>query len=74
MTSLLALVRKVYGVFGMEPTFQLSTRNPDKMMGALEDWDKAEASLASALTKNNIAFDTGRSARRRSTARRSTST
>ena len=58
VTSLLALVRKVYGVFSLEPTFQLSTRNPDKMMGALEDWDKAEASLASALTKNNIAFDT----------------
>jgi threonyl-tRNA synthetase len=58
VTSLLGLVRRVYGVFGMEPTFQLSTRNPDKMMGALEDWDKAEASLANALTKNNIAFDT----------------
>jgi threonyl-tRNA synthetase len=58
VTSLLALVRRVYAVFGMEPTFQLSTRNPDKMMGALEDWDKAEASLAAALTKNNIAFDT----------------
>jgi len=42
----------------MEPTFQLSTRNPDKMMGAPEDWDKAEQSLASALTKNGIAFDT----------------
>ena len=58
VTSLLALVRKVYAVFDMEPTFQLSTRNPDKMMGALEDWDKAEASLASALQKNGIAFDT----------------
>lgn len=58
VTSLLALVRRVYGVFGMEPTFQLSTRNPDKMLGAPEDWDKAEAALASALTKNNIAFDT----------------
>ncbi len=58
VTALLALVRKVYGVFGMETTFQLSTRNPEKMMGALEDWDKAEASLASALTKNQIVFDT----------------
>ena len=58
VTSLLALVNKVYAVFGMVPTFQLSTRNPDKMMGAGEDWDKAEASLAAALTKNQIAFDT----------------
>jgi threonyl-tRNA synthetase len=58
VTSLLGLVRRVYGVFGMEPMFQLSTRNPDKMMGAAEDWDKAEAALASALTKNNIAFET----------------
>jgi len=58
VTSLLALVRRVYAVFGMEPTFQLSTRNPDKMMGAPEDWDKAEEALAQALTKNGIAFDT----------------
>jgi threonyl-tRNA synthetase len=58
VTLLLGLVRKVYSVFGMETTFQLSTRNPEKMMGALEDWDKAEASLASALTKNQIVFDT----------------
>jgi threonyl-tRNA synthetase len=58
VTSLLGLVRRVYGVFGMEPTFQLSTRNPDKMMGALEDWDKAEQSLAAALSKNNIPFET----------------
>jgi threonyl-tRNA synthetase len=58
VTRLLGLVRKVYGLFGMVPTFQLSTRNPDKMMGAPEDWDRAEAALASALTKNGIAFDT----------------
>jgi threonyl-tRNA synthetase len=57
VTSLLKLVRRVYGVFGMEPTFQLSTRNPDKMMGAAADWDNAEEALASALRKNDIAFD-----------------
>jgi threonyl-tRNA synthetase len=58
VTSLLTLVRRVYGVFGMEPTFQLSTRNPDKMMGEAADWDKAEEALAAALRKNDIAFDT----------------
>jgi threonyl-tRNA synthetase len=58
VTALLGLVRRVYGIFGMEPSFQLSTRNPDKMMGAVEDWDKAEASLAAALTQNGIPFET----------------
>ncbi len=58
VTTLLGLVRKIYGVFGMEPTFQLSTRNPDKMMGEAADWDKAEEALASALRKNDIEFNT----------------
>jgi threonyl-tRNA synthetase len=58
VTTLLGLVRSVYGVFGMEPSFQLSTRNPDKMMGAAEDWDKAEQSLAAALDKNGIVYNT----------------
>jgi threonyl-tRNA synthetase len=58
MTTLLGLVRKVYGFFDLEPTFQLSTRNPNKMMGEPAAWDAAEAALARALEKNDISFET----------------
>lgn len=58
VTALLGLVRRVYGVFGMEVSFQLSTRNPDKMLGEPAQWDEAEEALASALRKNNIQFHT----------------
>jgi threonyl-tRNA synthetase len=56
VTSLLTLVKQVYGVFGMNVKFQLSTRNPEKMMGAPEQWDEAEEALASALRKNQIEY------------------
>jgi threonyl-tRNA synthetase len=58
VTTLLGLVRKVYGVFGMTPKFQLSTRNPEKMMGEAADWDNAENALRSALEVNKIEFHT----------------
>jgi threonyl-tRNA synthetase len=58
VTSLLGLVRRVYAVFGMEVSFQLSLRNPDKMMGEPAVWDRAEEALAEALRKNNISFVT----------------
>jgi threonyl-tRNA synthetase len=58
VASLLGLVRRVYGVFGMEVMFQLSTRNPEKMMGEPAQWDQAEQALAEALRKNNIQFHT----------------
>jgi threonyl-tRNA synthetase len=38
--------------------FQLSTRNPAKMMGTKEQWDLSEAALAKALTANNIQYVT----------------
>ncbi len=56
MTALLGLVKKVYAAFGMEPKFQLSTRNPEKMMGDPKVWDTAEQALAHALEVNGIAY------------------
>jgi threonyl-tRNA synthetase len=58
VAALLALVRRVYGVFGMEVSFQLSTRNPEKMLGEPAQWDEAEEALAAALRQNNIQFHT----------------
>ncbi|KAK4693787.1 threonyl-tRNA synthetase, partial [Phenoliferia sp. Uapishka_3] len=40
----------VYGTFGFEFNLKLSTR-PEKFLGEIETWDKAEAMLAKALDK-----------------------
>jgi threonyl-tRNA synthetase len=56
VTALLDLTRRVYAMFGMTVKFQLSTRNPEKMMGDAATWDLAEKSLAAALDKNNIQY------------------
>lgn len=57
ITDLLALVAKVYRVFGLSYSMNLSTRNPEKFIGDVERWNDAEAALARALTKNNIPFE-----------------
>lgn len=44
----LDFVRHVYGVLGFDFGFKLSTR-PEKFMGALDLWEKAEQALQSAL-------------------------
>jgi threonyl-tRNA synthetase len=56
VTDLLGLVARVYSVFGMNYTFQLSTRNPEKFMGSIEAWNEAEAALKSALEVNKLEF------------------
>jgi threonyl-tRNA synthetase len=58
VTTLLGLVKRVYGLFDMDVKFQLSTRNPEKMMGEPELWDQAEQSLDAALKANHIDFAT----------------
>jgi threonyl-tRNA synthetase len=45
---LLRLVQRVYGDFGLTPEMKLSTR-PAEFMGAIEQWDHAEAELKRAL-------------------------
>lgn len=51
MENLFDFLDKVYGKFGMELKFGLSTRNPKKFMGDLAVWDKAEATLKDVLEK-----------------------
>lgn len=41
----------VYGLFGFEYKIGLSTRNPNKWMGDLQVWDKAEGTLKDCLEK-----------------------
>lgn len=42
----------VYDIFGFQYELQLSTR-PEKYLGALEQWDNAEAALTEALNKSD---------------------
>jgi threonyl-tRNA synthetase len=44
----LRLVQRVYADFGMKPAMKLSTRPPE-FLGAIEQWDHAEAELKRAL-------------------------
>jgi threonyl-tRNA synthetase len=46
--QLLELVDHFYSVFGLQYSMKLSTR-PEPFMGAIEQWDTAEAALKSAL-------------------------
>jgi threonyl-tRNA synthetase len=44
-------LEKVYKPFGFEYKVGLSTRNPNKWMGDLAVWDKAEGTLKQALER-----------------------
>lgn len=46
----LAFMQHVYGIFGFEFTLELSTR-PEKFLGDIGLWDKAEKSLADVLNE-----------------------
>lgn len=57
VADFIQMLYKAYGDFGFNDVLvKLSTR-PEKRVGADETWDRAEASLANALNKNNLAFD-----------------
>jgi threonyl-tRNA synthetase len=47
--GLFDFIREVYGLLGFTFKLNLSTRNPEKFMGELSEWDRAEASLKQAL-------------------------
>ncbi len=57
VSACIQMVFECYKTFGFEDIeVKLSTR-PDQRVGDDETWDKAEAALADALTKNDIKFD-----------------
>jgi len=53
--ELLSFMKYVYGVFGFKYRVKLSTK-PEKAMGDVKLWEKAEASLAAALKKNGMEY------------------
>ncbi|MEO5680430.1 MAG: threonine--tRNA ligase, partial [Acidimicrobiales bacterium] len=57
LASLLAFVLRLLRAFGLEDfEAELSTRNPDKMVGSPEQWDAAEAALEEALKAAGLDF------------------
>ena len=57
VSTFIIMLQQVYADFGFSDVLvKLSTR-PEKRVGADETWDKAEASLASALEQNGLAYD-----------------
>lgn len=56
VANVVKMIREVYEIFGFpEPLVYLSTR-PEKSVGTDEMWQKAEAFLEEAITKNNLDF------------------
>lgn len=53
--KLLKLINDFYTLFGFSPSYNLSTR-PEKAMGDIELWDRAETSLKQALELNGINY------------------
>ena len=57
VADFIVMLQKVYADFGFHDVLvKLSTR-PDKRVGSDESWDKAEAALAAALDRNQLAYD-----------------
>jgi threonyl-tRNA synthetase len=48
----------LYGIFGIEPRAELSTR-PENKLGADEEWDFTEAKLVEALERNGMEYFVG---------------
>jgi threonyl-tRNA synthetase len=51
-------LRYVYGLFGIEPRAELSTR-PDNKLGSDEEWDFTESTLIAALERHEIEYFVG---------------
>jgi threonyl-tRNA synthetase len=54
----LEYVRYLYGLFGLEPRAELSTR-PDNKLGTDEEWDFTEGELVRALERHKIDYFVG---------------
>ena len=51
-------LRYIYGLFGLEPRAELSTR-PDNKLGTDEEWDFTEGELVRALDRHEISYFVG---------------
>jgi threonyl-tRNA synthetase len=53
--GILGEVREIYGWFGLEPRFAFATR-PDKALGELALWERAERYIADALDRAGVEY------------------
>ena len=53
---ILGLFQRIYGTFDLPFRCDLSTRNPDKFMGDVAVWDRAEVILEDVLKNNQIEY------------------
>jgi threonyl-tRNA synthetase len=51
----LAFARHLYGLFGVEPHAELSTR-PENKLGSDEQWDRTERALENALERHEVSY------------------
>ena len=58
LDACLDYLRYLYGLFGMEPHAELSTR-PENKLGSDEEWDFTERELLAALDRHGIAYVVG---------------
>jgi threonyl-tRNA synthetase len=56
VNRLIYLVARVYKAFDMSFRFVLSTRNPEKFMGDIEVWDRAEALLRDVMEQSKLEY------------------
>lgn len=56
IAEVLGIVAEVYALFGLSYSFQLSTRHPEKFMGEIAVWDRAEADLRAALDNGGYSY------------------
>lgn len=56
IAEVLDIVSEVYALFGLSYSFTLSTRHPEKFMGEIAVWDKAEGDLRSALDAGGYTY------------------
>jgi threonyl-tRNA synthetase len=54
--GVLEFQKAIYDVFGLKPTYSLSTR-PDKAIGDPAVWERAEADLRAALEQYHLAYE-----------------
>ncbi len=53
---MLSLIDRIYRVFDLSYEVKLSTRNPNKIIGDAELWDRAEADLQAVLERSGVAY------------------
>jgi threonyl-tRNA synthetase len=56
ISSIIAFVKDVMGLFGFQYELEISTR-PEKYIGTIETWDKAERTLKEVLDNEGLPYD-----------------